>query len=327
MGGTFINSNRLSAAGKESKTVKINHGDILQLGVDYRPDMHTGQVRNKDRCVEARVEFPRLIKKKKKPPKWQPTLLTQTECCICLSALYMKQALFIAPCSHILHYRCIAPLLRGKNFTCPMCRQNADLHASLFNLDSDDEQAGDVDNSTDDDDDARINHPLHHGSHENNSSEASDVIHALPDIEPQEQPTRRVSIQEYHSSRSRATSIAGSSPRRSEENVHENGSSGEDVHDGGSDSDIQPLAVRMGMVNLDTAARNDTHLSVHLPPAFPTSAQQEQSRLADRNPASANSEADASTSSLSADSDWNAGRRETMVLDVNVFGKKRQDDI
>jgi pSer/pThr/pTyr-binding forkhead associated (FHA) protein len=43
LGGTFVNSNRLSPAGKESKPFKISHGDVLQFGVDYRPDARTGQ--------------------------------------------------------------------------------------------------------------------------------------------------------------------------------------------------------------------------------------------------------------------------------------------
>lgn len=153
LGGTFVNSMRLSAAGKESKPCKILHGDVIQFGVDYRPDSTTGQVRNKDRCVEVRVEFPKWAKKNKnkanvpKPQKWVPAEHKYTECCICLSALYERQALFIAPCSHTFHYRCIAPLVRTNGFSCPLCRQESDLHASLFSLDSeedeDDESEGD----------------------------------------------------------------------------------------------------------------------------------------------------------------------------------------
>lgn len=147
LGGTFINSRRLSDAGKESKFFKLYHGDVLQFGVDYRPDAVTGQVRNKDKCCELRVEFPKLAKKKQKgprPPKWDPTKHPHTECCICLSALYTKQTLFIAACSHTYHYRCIAPLLRGKGFSCPLCRQESDLQESLWSLDedSDDEKLG-----------------------------------------------------------------------------------------------------------------------------------------------------------------------------------------
>jgi hypothetical protein len=34
---------RLSVAGKESSRKKIKHGDIIQFGVDYRPDARSGQ--------------------------------------------------------------------------------------------------------------------------------------------------------------------------------------------------------------------------------------------------------------------------------------------
>ena len=83
LGGTFINSSRLSPAGKESHPHKIFHGDVLQFGVDYRPDQRTGQVKNKDKCVEVIVEFPSLVKKQKrnipKPAKWDPVKHQFTE--------------------------------------------------------------------------------------------------------------------------------------------------------------------------------------------------------------------------------------------------------
>ena len=72
LGGTFINSGRLAPPGKESQASLIQHGDILQFGVDYRPDARTGQVRNKDKSVEVRVEFPKIYRKRKtcqRPPK------------------------------------------------------------------------------------------------------------------------------------------------------------------------------------------------------------------------------------------------------------------
>lgn len=41
----------------------------------------------------------------------------------------IRQALFIAPCSHAFHYKCIRPLLEAHNsaFSCPLCRTFADL--------------------------------------------------------------------------------------------------------------------------------------------------------------------------------------------------------
>jgi len=50
----------------------------------------------------------------------------------CISAIGPYQALFIAPCSHAFHYKCINTLLQqGYMFLCPLCRQVANLAASV----------------------------------------------------------------------------------------------------------------------------------------------------------------------------------------------------
>jgi hypothetical protein len=44
------------------------------------------------------------------------------------------QSLFVAPCSHVWHYKCIRPILNGHtwpNFLCPNCRAVADLEADV----------------------------------------------------------------------------------------------------------------------------------------------------------------------------------------------------
>lgn len=54
------------------------------------------------------------------------------ECCICLYALAPLQALFVAPCSHSYHFKCIRPLLQSyPGFQCPICRTYSDLEASV----------------------------------------------------------------------------------------------------------------------------------------------------------------------------------------------------
>lgn len=54
------------------------------------------------------------------------------ECCICLYALAPFQALFVAPCSHSYHFKCIRPLLESyPGFQCPICRTYSDLEASV----------------------------------------------------------------------------------------------------------------------------------------------------------------------------------------------------
>ncbi|ORZ07870.1 hypothetical protein BCR42DRAFT_149149 [Absidia repens] len=55
------------------------------------------------------------------------------ECCICLYSMGPGQALFIAPCSHLYHYRCLHPLLiqNFPGFSCPLCRTYSDLDANV----------------------------------------------------------------------------------------------------------------------------------------------------------------------------------------------------
>lgn len=54
------------------------------------------------------------------------------ECCICLYALAPYQALFVSPCAHTYHYKCIRPLLESyPGFQCPICRTYSDLEANI----------------------------------------------------------------------------------------------------------------------------------------------------------------------------------------------------
>jgi hypothetical protein len=54
------------------------------------------------------------------------------ECCICLFAIAPFQALFVTPCSHSFHFKCIRPLLDNyPGFSCPLCRNYADLENSV----------------------------------------------------------------------------------------------------------------------------------------------------------------------------------------------------
>lgn len=50
-----------------------------------------------------------------------------------LFSVTVCQALFIAPCSHAFHYKCIRPLLtmHHPGFNCPLCRTFADLNADV----------------------------------------------------------------------------------------------------------------------------------------------------------------------------------------------------
>ncbi|RKO87810.1 hypothetical protein BDK51DRAFT_13298, partial [Blyttiomyces helicus] len=54
------------------------------------------------------------------------------DCCICIGAIGPFQALFIAPCSHCYHFKCVNSLLsQSAMFQCPLCRQVANLAASV----------------------------------------------------------------------------------------------------------------------------------------------------------------------------------------------------
>ncbi len=50
-----------------------------------------------------------------------------------LFSVTVCQSLFIAPCSHVFHYKCIRPLLlrHHPGFSCPLCRTFADLEADV----------------------------------------------------------------------------------------------------------------------------------------------------------------------------------------------------
>lgn len=158
--GTFLNHIRLSAPNVESKPHVIKDGDVLQLGVDYQ-----GGTEEIYRCVKIRVELNRGWQREANQfnvnalrqlralqgsplPSGSghldvaaaaPALPTNrqtmnvTDCCICLFSVTVCQALFIAPCSHVFHYKCIRPMLNlhHPGFSCPLCRTFADLEADI----------------------------------------------------------------------------------------------------------------------------------------------------------------------------------------------------
>ncbi|PPQ78464.1 hypothetical protein CVT25_011859 [Psilocybe cyanescens] len=153
--GTFLNHVRLSPANTESRPFQIKDGDILQLGVDY-------QGGNEDiyKSVKIRVELgrewqsapnafntnalknlkslalPEPLGKKAAAAAVKLPMAGKSQipdCCICLFGVTIRQALFIAPCSHTFHYKCIRPLLESHHpaFSCPLCRTFADLEEDV----------------------------------------------------------------------------------------------------------------------------------------------------------------------------------------------------
>ncbi|KAI9148009.1 E3 ubiquitin-protein ligase DMA2 [Paramyrothecium foliicola] len=141
--GTFLNHIRLSPPSQESKAFPVNDGDIVQLGIDFK-----GGEEMIFRCVKMRLELNR---------GWQNKLNTfnmaahkrlrtmanngasasssnTQDCSICLNSIAPCQSLFVAPCSHTWHFKCVRSLLTSPQypiFICPNCRAGADLEADV----------------------------------------------------------------------------------------------------------------------------------------------------------------------------------------------------
>ncbi|CAG9941996.1 unnamed protein product [Clonostachys rosea f. rosea IK726] len=141
--GTFLNHIRLSPPSLESKAFPVNDGDIVQLGIDFK-----GGEEMIFRCVKMRLELNR---------GWQNKLNTfnmaahkrlrtmgtgsqgsnasgSSDCSICLNSIAPCQSLFVAPCSHTWHFKCVRSLLTSPQypiFICPNCRAGADLEADV----------------------------------------------------------------------------------------------------------------------------------------------------------------------------------------------------
>lgn len=155
--GTFLNKLRLSPSGKESRPYPLRSGDVIQLGIDYhgkkediyRCIMMKIIIQGKDANIKRKANIERLNNAIKEliaaaaPNTKDEDQLSSVECCICLNTLAPYQALFLAPCTHCFHYKCVHPLLGGGiMFLCPLCRQVANLEATvstdnLFELEDD----------------------------------------------------------------------------------------------------------------------------------------------------------------------------------------------
>lgn len=175
--GTFLNHLRLSPAGSESKPHQLKDGDIVQLGVDYQ-----GGTEDIYKSVKIRIEVGRewqaapnafntnalsQLRSLSADPHTQPQTsiahgkkrMPKTnipDCCICLFAVTIRQALFIAPCSHAFHYKCIRPLLEAHSsaFSCPLCRTFADLDEDVeVEIDPEAEAEIEIISSPEEDDD------------------------------------------------------------------------------------------------------------------------------------------------------------------------------
>lgn len=154
--GTFLNHVRLSSPGVESRPYPVNDGDVVQLGIDFK-----GGEEVIFRCVKIRVEcnrgwqkslnnfntstHKRLLKSAgvNKSRDSDTASVNSSECSICLNPVAPCQALFVAPCSHVWHYKCVRNLIHGPNwpnFLCPNCRFVADLEADVEPAEEEEEE-------------------------------------------------------------------------------------------------------------------------------------------------------------------------------------------
>ncbi|KAI5962968.1 uncharacterized protein KGF55_002760 [Candida pseudojiufengensis] len=159
--GTFLNHIRLSPASQESLMMPIIDGDIIQLGMDYR-----GGTEEVYRCVKMRCEFNKSWQRKvnqfnleihqkfknlhlndESSPINTENIQNNGECAICLMKVDPCQAIFISPCSHHWHYKCIRPIIIKSypQFYCPNCRTMCDLETDL---DDDDDEDDDKDGNS-----------------------------------------------------------------------------------------------------------------------------------------------------------------------------------
>ncbi|GJE98252.1 SMAD/FHA domain-containing protein [Phanerochaete sordida] len=167
--GTFLNHVRLSPANTESRPSELKDGDLLQLGVDYQ-----GGTEDIYKCVKIKIEVGREWQAHSNPfntnalkqlkeiaiPKGPGAVgvlgasgkksgnkTSLPDCCICLFSVTIQQALFIAPCSHAFHYKCIRPLLEAHQpaFSCPLCRTFANLDEDVeVEVEADEESIAEV---------------------------------------------------------------------------------------------------------------------------------------------------------------------------------------
>ncbi|KAJ9497535.1 hypothetical protein H2202_006959 [Exophiala xenobiotica] len=212
--GTFLNHIRLSQPNTESRLFPIKDGDIIQLGIDFR-----GGEEMIFRCVKIRIECNRAWQKKpnnfnksrhqqlQSLARDQPSADSNSgECSICLGSVLPCQALFVAPCAHVWHYKCIRPMLEGKNssypqFQCPNCRAYFDLTADVDIAQSDIDEWMEI---SDDRENIRVdangdagNHASTSPDQEANEADTTDsgAAHETPDTSEDsgDQPTLSVS--------------------------------------------------------------------------------------------------------------------------------------
>lgn len=133
--GTFLNNERLSLPSTESGLRRITTGDVIRFGVDFR-----GGQEPQFRSIRVRVELDGGAGKE--PREFHRSQFAKLRgisdagndaeletCAFCLEEMLPFNSLFVAPCCHIWHYKCIRSTVVNNYpyFECPMCRKTFDL--------------------------------------------------------------------------------------------------------------------------------------------------------------------------------------------------------
>ncbi|KAL5329042.1 hypothetical protein ACEPPN_002551 [Leptodophora sp. 'Broadleaf-Isolate-01'] len=238
--GTFLNHIRLSSPGTESRPFPVNDGDIVQLGIDFK-----GGEEMIFRCVKIRVELNkgwqngpssfnvqshkrlRELNSHGKPP----AAGSSQDCSICLGPIAPCQSLFVAPCSHTWHYKCIRVIINGPHwphFICPNCRSVADLEAELddpyANGEWEEIEAADSDSPAD----------------------APQPTEAEPTVEPLDLPNRNTILSE-----DTGVLVEAEDHSEPDRNSHSDIEIAEASDDSGPDQGVRAAASSLGYLTID----------------------------------------------------------------------------
>ncbi|GMM52603.1 ubiquitin-conjugating protein [Starmerella bacillaris] len=126
--GTFVNNERTQFTGSDADLVPLHTGDVIRIGCDYKGGLlpqykavrlyvliDNGADRADSKFLSTQLD-------KLKAPQED---VDKGNCAMCLDPLKSADGLFLSPCGHIWHYRCIQePLSQSyPYFNCLLCRR------------------------------------------------------------------------------------------------------------------------------------------------------------------------------------------------------------
>lgn len=129
--GTYVNNERIDYTGdEEGDKVALHSGDVLRLGTDFKGGMlpqyravrlyvlvDNGADIGQSQFLNSRLDTFRAAA--------QDGTEDKEKCALCLDLMVSSDGLFMSPCGHIWHFRCIQESLARSYpyFTCLLCRK------------------------------------------------------------------------------------------------------------------------------------------------------------------------------------------------------------